>query len=241
MTSDIEPYDSTGPERQLSSILIEKIDACISKFKNHIVTGSELQNSVNDVYAQAEAEGISKDDIKDIIFNKLLTVGYSKSTIYRYLPDKLKRSGGYSKLANSHVRIQKTPAQQAIELKQQFSSSSETQNQQQPGLSYEERKAAMEREYNIPSNTQVENEVYGLEGSQQPEQPQPQQQDSYLEIKQLKEENERLRQQIKILSEDNAIRKAMALNDQEEITRLRLLLKKAGIPWKQETEAGAAA
>ena len=66
------------------------------KFKNRIVAGSELQNSVNEVYAQAESEGVPKDIIRGIIWNKIIAAGFSDRTARKYLPDPLKRSGGYN-------------------------------------------------------------------------------------------------------------------------------------------------
>jgi len=68
MTSDI-----ITTEWQPSSILLEKIHECAIDFRNHIVSRGKLQNSVNEVYNQAEKEPLSLDWLR--IFSRL-TIRY---------------------------------------------------------------------------------------------------------------------------------------------------------------------
>ena len=92
MTDDIEPIQ---PERQPSPVLLEKISICVDEFRTCIVGHGKLSNAVNEAYAQGESEGIPKEVIASMIRNGILSAGFSDRTVRRYLPQDLKRSGGY--------------------------------------------------------------------------------------------------------------------------------------------------
>jgi|SRR5215831_17544124 len=96
--------DFTTEERQPSPILREQIHNYAVGFKKYINARGTLTNLGNEILAQGEREGIPREIIHDMVFNEIISLGFSERTARRHLPEELKR------------KYTLTPAQSGAEL-----------------------------------------------------------------------------------------------------------------------------
>lgn len=226
---------------QPSERLLARIHECVTGFK-------KLQDAVNDALEQGHREGYSDKETGDMIRKEMIAAGLHRSTVTRYLPESAKaKPRGW----------QTSEAQTAI----QFSSKMrQNQNQnltEQLATDSTSKVITVEKPVaNVNVETEPEPELEPKpEGEPKPEsEPEPvddsvirpipeeykielldQYEKPYL-VKIVKYQHD----QIKSLHDKLETRKAIANNDQDQITRLKIQLRKAGIkPEGWQTTAAA--
>ena len=250
--------DTNIEPRQPSASLLQKIDECADGFRTCINSSGALRNSVNEAYAQGEAEGFSKDDISSMIRKKILDSGFSDRTVRRYLPQELKRSGGYghgSTGANGHLAIQtghlnnvKAPVKQlAPDSINKTIIVQQPQPVPEPTETREQRMAAIEKKYGIDKD--VDNSLQFPSAARDKRQHNEQIEQLQEENTQLTKQNKELTEKVQQLTEQNeGLSKDLdkirteCINQIRENLALKTQLRKAGIEPElpQQSEAAAA-
>jgi hypothetical protein len=206
MTSDIEVRETQRSYKYMQ----------IFEDLKHWIGGT--YNIANKLFEQGKEDGLPYEVIRKDIVDVLSGV-VSARQLNRCLPDELKRSGGYNSNPRKDMDVySKTPAQQAIEFKNQMKEPglliqpvSEEQPEPEPQFAvptYEQRKAAV--------NAELANEELTEENKKLTEQ-----------VTQLKEQNaqllnkvEELQAQNKRLTDKDVLTTKMLNEQEEQITKL---------------------